>query len=161
MPDPASIRSEEFINAFDYRDPEPRQGQPLAFAFERVRVSVCAQPRPAAVFRQDRGGGTAGGPRVEPRFAARQFRLDGARRPRGHHPRGVARAGGAVAAAGHGERGHVRAHGAALGGRRARRPGAAQRWTRSAASRRKAARISRKRCGSPTKRRCAITWPTA
>jgi Mg-chelatase subunit ChlD len=37
MPNPASIRSEEFINAFDYRDPEPLQGQPLAFACERAR----------------------------------------------------------------------------------------------------------------------------
>jgi Mg-chelatase subunit ChlD len=37
MPDAASIRSEEFINAFDYRDPEAAAGQPLAFAAERVR----------------------------------------------------------------------------------------------------------------------------
>ncbi len=37
MPDPAAIRSEEFINAFDYHDPEPLQGQPLAFMSERVR----------------------------------------------------------------------------------------------------------------------------
>ena len=37
MPDPASIRSEEFINAFDYRDPEPLSGAPLAFASERAR----------------------------------------------------------------------------------------------------------------------------
>lgn len=50
MPDTASIRSEEFINAFDYHDPEPqwnsassRSGQvgrmpaPLAFAWERAR----------------------------------------------------------------------------------------------------------------------------
>ncbi|HEX3627335.1 MAG TPA: von Willebrand factor type A domain-containing protein [Verrucomicrobiae bacterium] len=37
MPDPASIRSEEFINAFDYHDPEPLQGEPLAFACERAR----------------------------------------------------------------------------------------------------------------------------
>jgi Mg-chelatase subunit ChlD len=50
MPDPASIRTEEFINAFDYRDPEPQwdsasslSGQtgetpvPLAFAWERAR----------------------------------------------------------------------------------------------------------------------------
>lgn len=36
MPDPASIRSEEFINAFDYRDPEPAAGQPVAFAWERA-----------------------------------------------------------------------------------------------------------------------------
>ena len=37
MPDPASIRSEEFINAFNYRDPEATAGQPLAFASERAR----------------------------------------------------------------------------------------------------------------------------
>jgi Mg-chelatase subunit ChlD len=37
MPDPATIRSEEFINAFDYRDPEPPPGMPVAFAWERAR----------------------------------------------------------------------------------------------------------------------------
>jgi Mg-chelatase subunit ChlD len=37
MPDAASIRSEEFINAFDYRDPEAAAGQPLAFTAERAR----------------------------------------------------------------------------------------------------------------------------
>ena len=37
MPAPDSIRSEEFINAFDYHDPEPLQDQPLAFTFERAR----------------------------------------------------------------------------------------------------------------------------
>ena len=37
MPDATSIRSEEFINAFDYRDPEAAAGQPLAFASERAR----------------------------------------------------------------------------------------------------------------------------
>ena len=37
MPDPAGIRSEEFINAFDYRDPEPAAGAPIAFAWERAR----------------------------------------------------------------------------------------------------------------------------
>lgn len=36
MPDPASIRSEEFINAFDYHDPEPLQGEPLGFISERA-----------------------------------------------------------------------------------------------------------------------------
>jgi Mg-chelatase subunit ChlD len=36
LPDPASIRSEEFINAFDYRDPEPAAGSPIAFAWERA-----------------------------------------------------------------------------------------------------------------------------
>src|SRR5205085_10793445 len=37
MPEPASIRSEEFINAFDYRDPEPPAGTPVAFAWEGAR----------------------------------------------------------------------------------------------------------------------------
>jgi hypothetical protein len=37
MPEPASIRSEEFINAFDYRDPEAPAGVPIAFAWERAR----------------------------------------------------------------------------------------------------------------------------
>jgi Mg-chelatase subunit ChlD/negative regulator of sigma E activity len=37
MPDPAGIRSEEFINAFDYRDPEPAAGAPITFASERAR----------------------------------------------------------------------------------------------------------------------------
>jgi Mg-chelatase subunit ChlD len=37
MPEPASIRSEEFINAFDYRDPEARDGAAIAFASERAR----------------------------------------------------------------------------------------------------------------------------
>src|SRR5205085_8861736 len=37
MPDPASVRSEEFINAFDYRDPEAPAGVPIAFAWERAQ----------------------------------------------------------------------------------------------------------------------------
>ena len=37
MPDPATVRSEEFINAFDYRDPEPKGSAPVAFAWERAR----------------------------------------------------------------------------------------------------------------------------
>ncbi|HXP59819.1 MAG TPA: von Willebrand factor type A domain-containing protein [Dongiaceae bacterium] len=37
MPEPATVRSEEFINAFDYRDPEAPAGVPVAFAFERAR----------------------------------------------------------------------------------------------------------------------------
>ena len=36
MPEPASIRSEEFINAFDYRDPEAAPGVPVAFNYERA-----------------------------------------------------------------------------------------------------------------------------
>lgn len=37
LPDPAGIRSEEFINALDYRDPEPAPGAPIALAWERAR----------------------------------------------------------------------------------------------------------------------------
>jgi Mg-chelatase subunit ChlD len=37
LPEPASVRGEEFINAFDYRDPEPAPGLPLTFAWERAR----------------------------------------------------------------------------------------------------------------------------
>ena len=37
MPDVGSVRTEEFINAFDYRDPEPAPGAPVAFAWERAR----------------------------------------------------------------------------------------------------------------------------
>jgi Mg-chelatase subunit ChlD len=37
MPEPAAVRSEEFINAFDYRDPEPPPGMPVAFAWERAQ----------------------------------------------------------------------------------------------------------------------------
>jgi Mg-chelatase subunit ChlD len=36
MPDAARVRSEEFINAFDYRDPEPAPGAPIGFAWERA-----------------------------------------------------------------------------------------------------------------------------
>ncbi|HAV61482.1 MAG TPA: hypothetical protein DCY13_03855 [Verrucomicrobiales bacterium] len=37
LPDPARIRSEEFVNAFDYRDPAPAAGQRVAFNWERAR----------------------------------------------------------------------------------------------------------------------------
>ena len=37
MPDPSTVRSEEFINAFDYRDPEPTGSAPIAFVWERAR----------------------------------------------------------------------------------------------------------------------------
>jgi Mg-chelatase subunit ChlD len=37
LPEPASVRPEEFLNAFDYRDPAPAPGSPLAFAWERAR----------------------------------------------------------------------------------------------------------------------------
>jgi Mg-chelatase subunit ChlD len=37
LPEPATVRTEEFINAFDYRDPEPTGSAPIAFAWERAR----------------------------------------------------------------------------------------------------------------------------
>jgi Mg-chelatase subunit ChlD len=37
LPEPATVRTEEFINAFDYRDPEPSGSAPIAFAWERAR----------------------------------------------------------------------------------------------------------------------------
>jgi Mg-chelatase subunit ChlD/uncharacterized protein involved in exopolysaccharide biosynthesis len=37
MPEANSIRTEEFINAFDYRDPEPPTGVPVGFTWERAR----------------------------------------------------------------------------------------------------------------------------
>lgn len=36
LPEPASIRTEEFINAMRYRDPEPAAGAPVAFAHDRA-----------------------------------------------------------------------------------------------------------------------------
>jgi Mg-chelatase subunit ChlD len=36
LPDAATVRSEEFINAFDYRDPQAAPGAPLSFAWERA-----------------------------------------------------------------------------------------------------------------------------
>jgi Mg-chelatase subunit ChlD len=36
-PAKSTIRSEEFVNAFDYRDPLPAEGQRLAFRWERAR----------------------------------------------------------------------------------------------------------------------------
>lgn len=37
MPDPVTVRSEEFLNAFDYHDPAPAPGVPVAFAWERAQ----------------------------------------------------------------------------------------------------------------------------
>ncbi len=36
LPEPASVRSEEFVNAFNYRDPAPTSGEKLSFAWERA-----------------------------------------------------------------------------------------------------------------------------
>jgi Mg-chelatase subunit ChlD len=37
IPEPSTIRTEEFINAFDYGDPEPAPGSAVALAWERAR----------------------------------------------------------------------------------------------------------------------------
>lgn len=37
LPEPATVRSEEFINAFDYRDPEPPPGRRVGLSWERAR----------------------------------------------------------------------------------------------------------------------------
>ena len=37
LPAPGAIRSEEFINAFDYHDPRPSGGQAVSFVWERAR----------------------------------------------------------------------------------------------------------------------------
>lgn len=37
LPRPGTLRTEEFINAFDYRDPAPRPGQAVALSTERAR----------------------------------------------------------------------------------------------------------------------------
>ena len=37
LPEPGDVRSEEFLNALEYRDPMPGAGEPLAFHWERAR----------------------------------------------------------------------------------------------------------------------------
>ncbi len=37
MPDPATVRGEEFLNAFNYHDADPSPGVPVAFASERAQ----------------------------------------------------------------------------------------------------------------------------
>jgi len=37
LPDPGGIRSEEFVNAFNYCDPEPAPGMPVGFVWERAQ----------------------------------------------------------------------------------------------------------------------------
>lgn len=42
-PSPATVRAEEFLNAFQYRDPEPTAGVPVGFAWERARYPFAHQ----------------------------------------------------------------------------------------------------------------------
>lgn len=37
LPSPETVRVEEFVNAFDYRDPQPSPGSPVGFVWERAR----------------------------------------------------------------------------------------------------------------------------
>ncbi len=39
LPSPGAVRSEEFINALDYRDPQPSAGSPIGFAWDRARYA--------------------------------------------------------------------------------------------------------------------------
>jgi Mg-chelatase subunit ChlD len=63
LPDPATIRSEEFLNAFQYGDPEPRGQAALGFAWERARTPF-AQDREVLRFsvKTAASGRTAGQP---------------------------------------------------------------------------------------------------
>ena len=104
MPEPATVRSEEFINAFDYRDPEPPPGVPISFAWERTRYPF-AHNRDLLRFS------------VKTAAAGRQ---------RADHSRGVARSGHAAPAPGQTQRCDFRADCPLVGGRRSRpsgRPG--------------------------------------
>ena len=49
LPPPGGVRVEEFINAFDYRDPAPAPGAPLAFHWDRAR-HPCAHNRELVRF---------------------------------------------------------------------------------------------------------------
>ena len=123
MPDPGSIRSEEFINAFDYRDPEPAPGMPVAFMYDRTR-SPFAHNRDLLRFSiKTASRRPAAGLPAEPGAVARQFRVHGARRPREHPPRSPPGAGGPVAARGQDQPDHLLAHRAAVGCGCSRQPG--------------------------------------
>jgi len=43
LPGPSTIRTEEFLNAFHYRDPDPSPGRPVAFAWERAQYPFAQQ----------------------------------------------------------------------------------------------------------------------
>jgi len=68
MPDPSTVRSEEFINAFDYRDPEPQGSAPIAFAWERARYPFAYNREPRPLLHQDRRERTPARPSFESRF---------------------------------------------------------------------------------------------
>jgi Mg-chelatase subunit ChlD len=43
LPGPSTVRTEEFLNAFHYRDPDPAPGRPVAFAWERAQFPFAQQ----------------------------------------------------------------------------------------------------------------------
>ena len=123
MPDVASIRSEEFINAFDYRDPEPAAGVPVAFVSERARWPF-AQNRDLLRFSIK----TAAAGRQPGRPLNIVLLLDNSGSMERADRVAIIREalkipGGTVAAAGHHQHRHLLAHGAVVGGRRVRRQG--------------------------------------
>ena len=159
MPDAASIRSEEFINAFDYRDPEAAAGQPVAFASERAQypfaqnrdllrfsIKTAAAGRAAdrplnLVLLLDTSGSMERADRVA--IIREAMRVLAAQL----HPQDT------VSVVTFARTARLWADGV---------PGDKAGETldrKSAASRRKAARISKRPCGSPTKRRGGITSP--
>ena len=117
MPEPATVRTEEFINALDYRDPEPAGDAAVALNWERGRYPFAHNRELLRFSVRTAAQGRAIGSAVEPGVVAGQFGIDGAGRPGGDHTGGHARAGGSNPAAGSGERGELRAHTAVVGGR--------------------------------------------
>ena len=115
MPDPASVRSEEFINAFDYRDPDPGVGTADCLCVGAGALSVCARPRPGSVLDQDGSRGQAIGGAAEFGAVAGSVRIDGTGRSRPDCRRSASRAHGPVAAAGQAERRHFRPHSSTVG----------------------------------------------
>jgi hypothetical protein len=113
MPEPATVRSEEFINAFDYRDPEPPPGVPVAFAWERSGYPF-AQNRDLLRFSVK----TAALGRQVGRPLNLVLLLDNS----GSMER-ADRAGHSTSTAGQAECGYFRPHTAIVGGRCARQPG--------------------------------------
>ena len=67
MPDPATVRSEEFLNAFNYRDPEAAPGVPVAFAWERARSPFAHNRDLLRLSVKTAAAGRQAGPPAQPR----------------------------------------------------------------------------------------------
>ena len=68
LPDPGSIRTEEFINAFHYRDPEPAAGVPVGLGCDGSSsadsASMWLESRQAMLLAKLRDGADAGTARM-------------------------------------------------------------------------------------------------